>query len=313
MRGRRDRAPARAHQRRERGDAGVDESPSPGARPAQRHAELELDGVGTLAEASQAADERARIVAVARREQLDEILASARGIAGTGRRRDAVRRAGPHQPGHRGGRERGRHGGRTTHDRAAGAAEAQVDGGLDHVPAVDGEYGRATVARDGRVEQVGEALEEGGRAVVRGAEAVQVDVVAIERGVDHGGRIRHGGELFGERRRVQVVHLERHAAPRTPVVVAPTPVRRHQDERARARDDDRRRCCHRSLLSPGSDGVYRRWRLTARIAGSTVRTRPGRPRRDRTRVATSRPGAASGRPPPRRCSAATAVRSRAAG
>ena len=91
------------------------------------------------------------------------------------------------------------------------------------------------VARERVRQQIGERLQEHWRALVRGGDPVEVGVVAVEVVVDErrgtGGR----SQLFGERRGVEIVHLERRAAPRASLVVAPATVRRHQDERVRAR------------------------------------------------------------------------------
>ena len=63
----------------------------------------------------------------------------------------------------------------------------------------------------------------------------EVGWAPVEIVVDERGRTGGGGQLLGERRGVQVVHLERRASPRPPLVVTAPAVRRHQDERARAR------------------------------------------------------------------------------
>src|SRR5262249_59497484 len=120
----------------------------------------------------------------------------------------------------RGRREGRRRRGGPAEGSALRAAETEVDGRLDDVPPVDREHGGVAVALERQRQQLAEELEKLGRAVVRGADAVQIDVVAVEPGVDEGRRPGRRGELLRERRGGQIVHLERRAAPPALLVVA---------------------------------------------------------------------------------------------
>ena len=152
--------------------------------PSERDAELALHRLDAGAECGQLPNQRPRVVPVARREDLDQILAGARRIPGALGGLDAPGGAGAHQHRHGALRERRRDGGALVERLATFAAEPEVDRGLDDVPAVYGEDDRASVRGDHGGYTIGQPLEEGGRLVVGGAHAVQVDVVAVEVRVD---------------------------------------------------------------------------------------------------------------------------------
>ena len=240
-------AGARGQQRQRRATR-TDEAPPPRSGPAERDAELELHGVHRRRHRGDGGDEGPAVADVARREELEQVLAGARRVAGADGRGDAVTAACADERAHGGCREARRHR-RVGPDReqrgGPRAAEADVHGRLADVPAVHREQRRATVATERGGQHVGQPLEEPGRAVVRGAHAVQVDVVSIRRRVDDRARVHLARELGGERRRMEVVHLERRRAPRKPCAVAAAAVRRDEHERRRAgRQHERRRRRH---------------------------------------------------------------------
>jgi len=225
---------------RQRRDAGFEEAPPPPAGPAEGDAELELYRVDRRGRCRERADERSRIVAVARGEQLQEILAVTRGVACADGGADAACPARRHQGGDGGRGKRRRDGRRRPHEErilARRAAETQVEDWLDDVPAVHGEERRAPVSREHGLDHRGEALEEPRRAAVRLPDAVQIDVVAVRVGVDERRRPGERGELGGERRGVQVVHAQVAASPWPPSRVATPTVRGHEHERSLARED----------------------------------------------------------------------------
>ena len=153
-----------------------------------------------------------RIVAVALREQLQQVLPPAGRVACPDRGHDALRRESTEERRQAAARERGRHGG-VVADRQRGWSRAytqtHVDRRLSDVPAVDREHRRAAVAASRRENQVAERFEKLRRAVMRFADAVQVDVVAIDVVVDQCRRARRARQRRGERRRVEVVDLAR--------------------------------------------------------------------------------------------------------
>src|SRR5581483_6848954 len=80
-------------ERRQHVAARGDEPAPPGPGPAEDDAELHLHGVDASAEGRERPDDGAGIVAVAGREELDEVLTVTRGVAGADRRVDPARRA----------------------------------------------------------------------------------------------------------------------------------------------------------------------------------------------------------------------------
>jgi hypothetical protein len=245
------------------------------------------------------------------REQLDEVLAAASRIPCAGGGRDTACGACADESRKGGSRECGRHRGGPAEGSTLRASETEVDGRLDDVPPVDREHGGVPVACKRQRQQVAQELEKLGRAVVRGADAVQIDVVAVEPGVDERRRPGRSGELLRERRGVEIVHLERGAAPPALLVVAAAAVRGDQDERARPANDYRlERAPHRPFLAPVSGRVHLAVsEVRGRTAESSARTRPARHPRAPRRASRSRRAPAWGRLPPRRRIAATAARS----
>src|SRR5262249_48726396 len=174
-------------------------------------------------------------------EELDQVLAVPRRIARANGRADAARRARGDERRERRGRELRRDGRAAPHGEGLGrgaAPDPEIDDRLDDVPAVEGEERRPPVASQRLLEDGGEALEEPRRPLVRLADPVQVDVVAVVRVVDHRRGAGEVGELRRERGRVEIVHAKPGARPWASLGVAPAAVRRDQDERALARDDD---------------------------------------------------------------------------
>ena len=110
-------------------------------------------------------------------------------------------------------------------------AEPDVDGRLHDVPAMHHEDAEPRVPPQAVLDERRQRIEEVRRGVVHGAHAVQVDVVPVAGLVDERAGVEACGQLGRQRTGVQVVHLERGAAPRSTHRIAATAMRCDQHDR----------------------------------------------------------------------------------